>query len=216
MSTHIRPLYWLGKTLAKIICMCLGRFRLHGTDNIPDEGGVLIAANHGSFLDPPVVGTGVKRPCFFMGKKELFDVPVFSWIIRHVGCFPVDREAPNKATLKFAVKILKEIGSPLVVFPEGGRTRDGELQEAGIGAALMASRAGAPIVPAYIKGTWESHGPGSKLPRRSNISVRYGEPIETATPDGKKASKEQLQVLTDRVMASLAALKAEAEADEAK
>ena len=208
MARIFRPLYWLGKTLAIILCKLLGKWRVYGAENVPETGGVVIAPNHASYLDPPVAGAGFRRYSYFMGKKELFKVPIFGTIIRNVGCFPVDRQGQDRKAVKFAIQVLKD-GNPLVIFPEGGRTRDGELQEAGIGAALLANRAGVPVVPAYIKGTRKAYPKVIGIPRRADISVTYGKPISTDAPEGGKAGKARLREITDEVMSAIACMKAE-------
>lgn len=215
MTTIVPPLYWLGHFLSRVLGHLLGRFRVHGRENIPETGGAIIAANHCSYLDPPIIGCGLKRPSYYMGKKELFNVPILSPIIRRVGCFPVDRERQDKNAVQFAIKVVRE-GHLMVLFPEGARSEDGRLQEAGIGAALIANRAGAPIVPTLVSGTFEAYPMGARFPRRSNITVRYGESIDSTMPNGKKANKVQLEELTERVMSAIARMQQEADGDGAR
>jgi len=207
--TRIVPtLYWFGHFLSTTLFRLLGKWRVYGRENVPSVGGAVIAANHTSYLDPPVVGVGLRRPCFYMGKKELFDVPFLGWAIRRTGCFPVDRDHPDTKVIRFAVDLLKQ-GNLLCIFPEGGRSPDGKLmvEEAGIGPALIANRAGVPVIPAYIEGTFKSYPTGGKLPRRANISITYGEPLDAASAEGGKASKAELQEITTRVMAAIAQLR---------
>ncbi|MBM3502007.1 MAG: 1-acyl-sn-glycerol-3-phosphate acyltransferase [Armatimonadetes bacterium] len=207
MSRIVPWLYWFGHFLSTSLFRLLGKWRVYGRENVPRTGGAVIAANHTSYLDPPVVGGGLKRPCFYMGKKQLFEVPVLGFLIRRTGCFPVDRDHPDTKVIRFAVELLKQ-GNLLCIFPEGGRSPDGELmvEEAGVGPALIANRAGAPIIPAYIRGTFKSYPMGGKFPRRADISITYGEPIDTAAAGGGKASKAELQEITARVMAAIAQL----------
>ncbi|MGQ9730057.1 MAG: lysophospholipid acyltransferase family protein [Candidatus Zipacnadales bacterium] len=208
MTRLVGPLYWLGRALFRLLFRLLGRWRVYGRENVPQRGGAVIAANHTSYLDPPIVGSGLDRFCYYMGKKELFEVPLLGFLIRQVGCFPVDRDHPDTQVIKFAVNLLKA-GHLLCIFPEGSRSPDGSLRisEAGIGPALIASRAGVPIIPAYIRGAFESYPMGAKFPRRADISITYGTPISTATPDGTKANKEQLQELTELLMSRLAEMR---------
>ena len=206
--TRIVPwLYWLGHFLSTTLFRLLGKWRVYGRENVPETGGAVIAANHTSYLDPPVVGGGLRRPCFYMGKKELFRVPLLGWAIRRTGCFPVDRDHPDTKVIRFAVDLLKQ-GNLLCIFPEGGRSPDGKLmvEEAGIGPALIANRAGVPIIPAHIRGTFESYPMGGKFPRRANISITYGPPLNASAPGGGKASKAELQEITARLMGEIARL----------
>ncbi len=207
MTRIVPPLYWLGHFLSTTLFRLLGKWRVYGRENVPTTGGAVIAANHTSYLDPPVVGGGLRRPCYYMGKKELFDVPVLGAAIRRTGCFPVDRDHPDTKVIKFAVELLKQ-GNLLCIFPEGGRSPTGKLmvEEAGIGPALIANRAGVPIIPAHIRGTFESYPTGGKFPKRANISVTYGRPIDTAAEGGGKASKAELQEITNRLMAEIGRL----------
>jgi 1-acyl-sn-glycerol-3-phosphate acyltransferase len=208
MTRMVKPLYWLGHLLSRTLFRLLGRWRVYGRENVPATGGAVIAANHISYLDPPVVGSGLTRECYYMGKRELFKVPILAPLIRRVGCFPVDRDHPDTKVIRFAVDLLKA-GNLLCIFPEGGRSPTGELmvEEAGIGPALIANRAGVPIIPAYIEGTFKSYPMGGKFPRRANISITYGKPIETVPPGGAKASKAELQEITSRLMAEIARLR---------
>jgi len=207
MTRIVPPLYWLGHFLSTTLFRLLGKWRVYGRENVPETSGAVIAANHTSYLDPPVVGGGLRRPCYYMGKKELFGVPILGAAIRRTGCFPVDRDHPDTKVIRFAVELLKQ-GNLLCIFPEGGRSPDGRLmvEEAGIGPALIANRAGVPIVPAYIRGTFKSYPMGGRFPKRTNISITYGEPISAAAPGGGKASKAELQEITGRVMAAIASL----------
>ena len=204
-----KPLYYFGRFLFRVLFRLLGRWEVHGHENIPVSSGAVIAANHCSYLDPPVAGGGLKRPTYFMGKKELFEVPVLGWLIRRTGCFPVDRDKQDKEAIRVAVSLLKS-GNLLCMFPEGMRSPDGTLQPpSGVGVALVASRAGVPIIPTLIRGTYQAYPPGAKFVRRAAISVTYGPPIETTLPEGQKAHKQELQALTDGVMAEIARLQAE-------
>ncbi len=202
------PVYFLGHRLSRMVLRLLGRWEVHGRENVPQTGAAVIAANHVSYLDPPTVGAGLTRYCYYMGKKELFRIPIFAQLIRLCGCFPVDRDKQDKRAVRAALQLLKE-GNLLVIFPEGGRSPDGTLQEAGIGAALIANRAGVPIVPAVVRGTYQALPQGAKWLRRADVSVTYGEPMSSASPDGKKANKERLQQITDRLMAEIARMQAE-------
>ncbi len=203
-----KPLYYFGRFLFRVLFRLLGRWEVYGHENIPVTGGAVIAANHCSYLDPPVAGSGLKRPTYFMGKKELFAVPILGWLIRRTGCFPVDRDKQDKEAIRVAVSLLKS-GNLLCMFPEGTRSPDGTLQPpSGVGVALVASRAGVPIIPTLIRGTYQAYPTGAKFVRRADISVTYGRPIETTSPDGQKAHKQELLALTDGVMAEIARLQA--------
>lgn len=148
------------------------RWELFGRENIPAEGPVVIAANHLSLLDPPVLGAAATRKVHFMAKSELFKPAWFGALIRKLGAFPVRRGAMDRDAIKTGLTILKE-NKVLAVFPEGTRSKTGELGRAGGGAFMMAVKCKAKIVPAYIYGTDLKRHPG--WPK---VRVIFGKPME--------------------------------------
>ena len=148
------------------------RWEVFGRENIPAEGPVVIAANHLSLLDPPVLGAAATRKVHFMAKSELFKPAWFGALIRKLGAFPVRRGAMDRDAIKMGLTILKE-NKVLAVFPEGTRSKTGELGRAGGGAFMMAVKCKAKIVPAYIYGTDLKRHPG--WPK---VRVIFGKPME--------------------------------------
>jgi len=148
------------------------RWELFGRENIPADGPVVIAANHLSLLDPPVLGAAATRKVHFMAKSELFKPAWFGALIRKLGAFPVRRGAMDRDAIKTGLTILKE-NKVLAVFPEGTRSKTGELGRAGGGAFMMAVKCKAKIVPAYIYGTDLKRHPG--WPK---VRVIFGKPME--------------------------------------
>ena len=148
------------------------RWEVFGRENIPTEGPVVIAANHLSLLDPPVLGAAATRKVHFMAKSELFKPAWFGALIRKLGAFPVRRGAMDRDAIKTGLTILKE-NKVLAVFPEGTRSKTGELGRAGGGAFMMAVKCKAKIVPAYIYGTDLKRHPG--WPK---VRVIFGKPME--------------------------------------
>ena len=148
------------------------RWEVSGRENIPAEGPVVIAANHLSLLDPPVLGAAATRKVHFMAKSELFKPAWFGALIRKLGAFPVRRGAMDRDAIKTGLTILKE-NKVLAVFPEGTRSKTGELGRAGGGAFMMAVKCKAKIVPAYIYGTDLKRHPG--WPK---VRVIFGKPME--------------------------------------
>jgi len=207
MTERVMWLFLFGRWLCRTIFRLCGHYTSVGEANIPATGGVVMAPNHISFLDPPAVGAGMRRPTHFVAKKELF-VPIFGPLIRRVGAFPIDREGSDRQAIKHAINLVKA-GEAVVLFPEGGRSPDGTLQPGGLGVALVANRAGVPIVPTAVIGTDKVLPRGSKRLRRGHITIIYGEPISSAGPRESKATKAELQELTDRVMAAIAELQAQ-------
>lgn len=193
-------IYTIVKTIFKLMFAVGLRLKVEGTENIPKEGPLVIACNHLSLLDPPVLGTAATRKVHFMAKEELF-VPVLGTIYKILGAFPVRRGGADRAAIKHGIEIL-ESGQVLAIFPEGTRSKTGKLGKAQPGALMMASKAKATIVPACIIGTdYKRHG--RIWP---NVTVRFGKPIPF--PQDAVVSKELLLQLTDDMMQHIAALQA--------
>lgn len=191
-------MYKLIKLLLFILFKLGFRCRITGRENIPQAGGVIIAANHLSLWDPPLLATFVPRPVHFMAKEELFSIPGLGWIIRRLNAFPVRRGAADRTAIRTAIAIL-EGGACLGLFPEGTRSKDGSLGPAEQGVALIAAKAGAIIVPAAIIGTNKSFA-GWRLPR---FELRFGSPVVLPK---EKADKERLDKISNQVMTEIGRL----------
>ena len=160
---------------------------------MPQEGAVILAANHMSNWDPPILATFLDRPVSYMAKQELFEVPVFGAAITRCHAFPIRRGAADRAAIKMAVKILK-LGKCVGVFPEGTRSKDGRLQKPGAGVALIAAMTGVPVVPAAIIGTNRIFSKGCWFPR---LKVVYGKPI---CFEGDHTDRSSLQAFSQKIM----------------
>ncbi len=200
---HYRFAQW---SIPKIIALC-GGHRVVGAENMPDEGGALIASNHLSHLDPPVVGTAIRRRTYYFAASELFSNPVFGFIIRKCYAFPVKRGSGDRRALKAAIELLAG-GELLTMFPEGTRSHTGELGEFDLGAALAASRAGVPIIPCALTGTNDVLPRGASRIRRGKVAVGFAEPIDTLQ-FGEKPGKEELRRITEQVEEAIRTMKAE-------
>lgn len=190
----------------------LTRIRVEGAiDAIPREGPLIIAANHASNLDVPVIASSLMpksgRRWQWLGKRELFDWPVVGPIAIRGGVHAVDRDAGDVEAYRLAKKILDD-GHVLFVFPEGTRSRDGALQPARDGAAVLALRTGAPIVPIGIAGSFERWPRGQKLPHPGGwVKVRVGSQFRLADelPAGLDR-KTATPAATDLIMQRIAEL----------
>ena len=188
------------KFILKVLFTIFLRMDVKGEENIPLSGPLVLASNHISLLDPPVLGTAAPRKVKFMAKAELF-VPVLGIIYKLLGAFPVRRGGNDKAAIKYGIDLLKS-GGVLAIFPEGTRSKTGELGKAAPGALMMASKSLAPIVPACVVGT-DVKRCGKLWPK---VSVRFGKPIYF--PKDEPITKEVLKNMTDEMMARIAELQA--------
>lgn len=176
------------------------RLEIEGQENIPKKGPLLLACNHISLLDPPVVGAACTRNVHWMAKEELF-VPVLGTIYRWLGAFPVKRGAADRAALKHGIDIMQN-NEVLAIFPEGTRSKTGALGKAAPGALMMAGKVRATILPTCVIGT-DVKRQGKLWPK---VKVRFGKPIEF--PKDAFVDKELLTKLTNDMMDSIAALQA--------
>ena len=172
----------------------------YGAENMPPEGGVIVAANHMSNWDPPFLASFLERPVSYMAKQELFEIPIFGTVIRWLFAFPVRRGAADRSAVKAAVKELRA-GRCVGIFPEGTRSKDGEVHHFGAGVALLASMSGAPVVPAAIVGT----------DKMRNLRVVYGAPISF---EGK-ANRETLDEFSQKIREEVIKMKKSCEEPEA-
>lgn len=180
--------------------------------HVPTQGPVILAANHASFIDPPLVGAGFNRMVNYLARHTLFHVPVLGAMLRSWKVVPVDREGGG-AGLKAILDRLLE-GGIILLFPEGTRTADGQLRSAKSGIGLTVIKSSAPVVPVRVFGTYEAYGRHLKFPRPRRLVVHYGEPLDFAAlrAEAKTCSKPRLkeiyQQVSDDIMAAIARLEA--------
>lgn len=183
-----------------------GGWQVNGNENVPTEGGAIVASNHLSFLDPPALGAALPRRTYFFAKSELF-VPFFGFLIRKCYAFPVERGGADMGATREAIRLLRA-GEFMVMFPEGTRSRDGELQELNLGAVLLASRAGVPVLPAAIRGTDEVFPIGAKCLFPASVCVSFGEPIDTGQ-FGPKPRKDELGMMNEQLRQTILGLQSD-------
>jgi 1-acyl-sn-glycerol-3-phosphate acyltransferase len=189
-------LYDLAKVILRPTTRLFFAARVTGEERVPAQGGLVVAANHRSYLDPPLLGTWFPRTIHFMAKRELFSMPGVAWLIRQWHAFPVDRDSADLGAIRRALRILKE-GGVVGIFPEGTRNLDGEAKARG-GAVLLAVTSGCPLVPVALVNTQTA----ARRLRASKVEVRIGDPIRFQGSERKptKAEIERwTQELTDTI-----------------
>lgn len=197
----IYRLTWL---LCRFVFRFVLRWQVRGAENVPAAGPVIIASNHASNLDPPVVAVAVWRPCYFMAKQELFTNRMFNWYIRCLGAFPVRRGTADRAALKRSLELLEQ-GRALVMFPEGTRSETGELKEPELGVGMIACRTGIAVVPVYLQGTSRVMPKGGGF-RLARIVVTFGPPLRFGE-QGTKPGRQDYERAAARIMEAIAALR---------
>jgi 1-acyl-sn-glycerol-3-phosphate acyltransferase len=203
--------YQFSTRIFKLFLLLWNRLSVRGAENIPAQGGVLMASNHASFLDPPVVGVGYRsRPIHFMARDTLWNSKFGKWWMDHVGCIPVSRGTGDIKALKLTIKALKE-GRAVSMFPEGTRTENGELQEAKGGIGFIIEKSGCVVVPAYIDGTFKAHPKGSKGIKPTKVTITYGKPITQedfqALGTGREAYDQYAALIMQRIAELKSSLK---------
>jgi len=177
-----------------------------GVDNLPRRGGFLLAANHASYIDPPMIGCQISRQIAYFARKTLWKGGISSWWLDSVGTIPVDRDGgQDVSAIKRVLKALKEERG-LILFPEGTRTPDGNLQPAKAGVGFIACKTQVPVVPVRIFGSFEAFGKGRKLRLGTPVTVVFGKPMPPSVYDDPKAGKERAQRASERIMAEIAKL----------
>ncbi len=164
---------WL---LVAPIFRLLFRGRCFGMERVPRQGGLVVVANHGSHLDPPLLGHTLPRPVSFMAKAELFKVPILGGLIRSLGAYPVSRGASDREAIRTALGRLEQ-GWATGIFLDGTRQVTGRVENPQLGAALLSARSGAPLLPVALVNTHRAFGPNQSWPRLVAIQIRVGLPI---------------------------------------
>ena len=202
----MNPYYWFCYNLIRLAGRIFFRLRVVHGERMINHGPVILAANHQSYLDPPLAGSVSRRPIYFLARKSLQDGWFFGWLLPKLNVIPVDAESgKDRTALKALIRILRA-GQGTLVFPEGGRTPDGALQPALPGVGLVIAKTLAPVVPMRIFGAYEAWPINQKRPRFRPVTVVVGEPIYFTAADLEPAGKDLYQRLSQRVMNAIAAL----------
>ena len=193
------PVLDLFRPSVHALCRAYFKLDLRGLEHIPSAGPLIIAPNHQTFADPPLITIPVRRPIHYMAWNRLFTVPALGHLIRRLRAFPVEIEASDGRAVREAIRLLKA-GEALMIFPEGGRTPDGRLQPFKLGAFRLAVAHASPVLPVTIAGAWEAWPPGRLAPRPGRITITY-HPVEYPTRGA--ARRKAAADLRDRVVAAI-------------
>ena len=187
----------------------LFRFRHYGAQNVPAESdprGVILAPNHASYLDPPILGISLKRRVTYLAKEYLFRHGFVGWVLRNIGAYPIKSESGSDfRSIRDLIRILKQ-GACVVVFPEGTRSTDGNFQEPEGGIGFLAMKSGAWVVPVYIHGSHDAMPRGTTGTRLKPIQVFYGEPFLAAEERFGKGEEGHIAV-SRHIMAEIKKIK---------
>ena len=200
-----RVWYQSCRHVLQLVAALVYRVGYSGRENIPAAGGVLIVSNHQSHFDPPLVGIGCWRQMNYVARRTLFNFRPFGWLLKSVGAIPIDRDGIGLSGIKESLKLLKK-GEMVLIFPEGTRTRDGEIGPFRPGFTTLAARSNAAILPVAIDGAFKVWPRTKKFPGLGRIRVHFGKPI----PHAEIAGRDEREVLAEverRVRECLAELR---------
>lgn len=197
MSSVAYAILWV---LARTVARLFFGFRVVGS--VPKQGGLLVAANHASYFDIPLLGCGMFRRAWYLGRSDLF-VPGVKGILQWLGWIPLKLGRLDRKAFDRAIALIKA-GKVVVIFPEGGRSLDGRLRNAKAGLGMIVAQTGCPVVPAYLKGTFDVLPTGAKRPRFHPVSVSFGPPL--SFPGENTQTKAFYQEVSRIVMERIAAL----------
>ncbi len=200
--------YVFGYNLTHLIARIFFRFRVINPERVIQEGPVILAMNHESYLDPPLAGIACRRAIYFLARKSLLDLPLLGPILPKLNVIPVDQEGGDRSALKALIRALRA-NHGVLVFPEGSRTLDGDLQPASPGVGFVIAKTLGPVVPMRIFGAHRALPRGGRKLRLCPITIVVGEPLRFTAADLVGNNREVYQHLSERVMDAIAALKLE-------
>jgi len=205
LTTGMGFVYYFFYTLARWLAVFIFDFRVYGKENVPEEGGVIIAVNHSSYFDPPLAGICCRRGVYYLARKTLMSWPFFGPLFPQMNVIPVDRGGADMSALKEVIKKIRA-GEGVVLFPEGTRSLDGRLQAGQPGIGLVMAKTKAPVLPIRIFGAHDAFPKGAKRMQIVPIRAVVGKPFLAPASMLAGQSREDYQALSNLVMDQLAGL----------
>lgn len=195
----MKAVYYAPWILCRAVFGTYFHWRVYEADRVPETGPAILAANHASLLDPPLVGAALKRDICYLARENLFRNPLIGAVLRSWNVVPVDRDGGGATGLR-AIMDRLNAGNAVILFPEGTRTLDGALQPARSGIGLLAIKSTAPVVPIHLFGTFEAYGRKLRLPRPRSVAVKFGRPmnLEQWRAEARTCSKARLKEIYQR------------------
>jgi len=197
--------YFVSRTIFKITLNLFFKFKVIGKENIPAKGSFIIATNHASYMDPPVIGAALRKRLRFVTSDHLYNKKFALLWYEAMGCIKVKRDEPDHRAIKKMLNCLKR-GEPVGIFPEGTRSEDGRVQEPQLGIGFLALKSQSPVLPCFIKGTSKALPKGSKDFASSAVSIYIGKPIETREFKYEGDKKEGYRLFAKKIMHNIAQL----------
>ncbi|HBX24326.1 MAG TPA: 1-acyl-sn-glycerol-3-phosphate acyltransferase [Desulfotomaculum sp.] len=189
-------IYIVAKFICRTVLLVIRRWKVIGDPHLPPGQGLILVANHVSYWDPVVIGCAIDRNIFFMAKAELFHIPGLAWLVKKLGAFPAQRSGGGRTSIKRALELV-ESGNVVGIFPEGTRSKTGELLNPHLGAAMLALKGGVPLLPVAVSGTKGFWG---------QVKVVIGKPLYFDTPNRRKVSRAEMESVSRKAMEEIGRL----------
>jgi 1-acyl-sn-glycerol-3-phosphate acyltransferase len=197
------PLYRIGYTLCNLVGKVAFDFKVYGRENLIEDGAAILASNHQSYLDPPCIGMACRNDIYYLARNTLYQRPWIGPLLKRLNTVPVDRDRGDVSSIKAIIRLLRS-GHRVIIFPEGTRSSDGQLQPARAGLGMIIAKTLAPVVPVRVFGSFEA------LPRVGGLKLRpvsvvVGKPMRFSE-DALKGDRDVYQKLSNQVMEKIASL----------